>query len=157
MIGALDYAPTLLGLLGVEVPEAMEGRDLSSHVTGGVAEDAPGSVYIGEMVCCDQAVREQLVPWRGVRTQRHTYARSVDGPWVLYDNDADPYQLNNLVDDPAAGPLRNELDAELERWMERLDDPLVPAEELMARLGLAGAWAAREAHFHPHGWPAKVA
>ena len=150
LIGALDYAPTLLGLLGVEAPPAMEGRDLSGYVVGGAAGEQPTSVLIGEMVCCDQAVREGLVPWRGVRTVRHTYARSVEGPWVVYDNESDPHQLNNLVDDER---LRGELEAELGVWLKRLGDEVVPAEELLARMGLDEAWAAREAHFHPRGWP----
>jgi len=156
LISALDYAPTLLGLLGVDVPAAMEGRDLSAAAVGDARDERPRLVCIGEMVCCDQAVREGLVPWRGVRTERHTYVRNLEGPWVLYDNETDPYQLRNLVDDPARRPVRDELEAELGRWMERLGDSVVPADELLGRLGLSEAWAAREAHFHPHGWPPKA-
>jgi arylsulfatase A-like enzyme len=154
LISALDYAPTLLGLLGVEVPAAMEGRNLAGHLTGRADEPAPDSVYIGEMVCCDQAVRENLVPWRGVRTKRHTYARSVEGPWVLYDNEEDPYQLDNLVGDEG---LREALEVELQRWLSRMDDEVVPADALLGRMGLSEAWAAREQHFHPRGWPPKAA
>ncbi|HEU5319147.1 MAG TPA: sulfatase [Chloroflexota bacterium] len=150
LISALEYAPTLLGLLGVEVPGAMEGRNLAAHLTRTTDEPAPESVYIGEMVCCDQAVRERLVPWRGVRTKRHTYARSIDGPWVLYDDEADPYQLTNLVEDST---VRDPLEAELQRWLARMEDEIVPANELLARVELTEAWAAREAHFHPYGWP----
>ncbi|HET7767873.1 MAG TPA: sulfatase [Chloroflexota bacterium] len=154
-IGVLDYAPTLLGLLGVEVPEAMEGRNLSRHLVGGEPAPGPLSVPIGEMVCCDQAVREQLVPWRGVRTERHTYARRIDGPWVLYDNEEDPYQLNNLVG--SSPELQAQLEGELQAWLRRLGDDVLPADELFERLGLKEAWAAREAHFHPHSWPPRQA
>lgn len=150
LIGVLDYAPTLLGLLGVPVPRAMEGRDLSGLICGDGGE-RPTSVYIGELICCDQALGEGIVPWRGVRTERYTYARDVNGPWVLYDNQADPYQRRNLVDDAAAAPVRAALEAELRRWMDRLDDPLVPAGVLLDRLGLTQEWIAREDHFHPAG------
>ncbi len=46
-------------------------------------------------------------PWRGVRTKTHTYARLADGgPWILFDNKNDPYQMKNLVNDPAHKKLR---------------------------------------------------
>ncbi|MDQ3702277.1 MAG: sulfatase [Chloroflexota bacterium] len=159
LIGVLDYAPTLLGLLGARVPDAMQGRDLSRLILRPAeqpgAADRPTSVYMGEMVCCDQALAEQLLPWRAVRTARHTYARDLHGPWVLYDNQADPYQLTNLAQDPVAQPLREALEAELRGWMERFDDPLVPAAALLERTGLTPAWIEREAHFHPPGHPAR--
>jgi arylsulfatase A-like enzyme len=179
LIGVLDYAPTLLGLLGVPVPDAMEGRDLSGCILGEPAERGvagsmagsakggagdgagsrprswPRSVYIGEMVCCDQALAEGLTPWRGVRTAQHTYARTVDGPWLLYDNLADPSQLTNLIDEPAAAPVRQALERELRGWIDRLGDPLVGAGALLERAGLMPAWIAREAHFHPPGHPAR--
>ncbi|MDQ3701455.1 MAG: sulfatase, partial [Chloroflexota bacterium] len=176
LIGVLDYAPTLLGLLGVPVPDAMQGRDLSGHIlegdqrsrlnvqggpgAGSGAGDAgvgerPTSVYMGEMVCCDQALAEGLLPWRGVRTARHTYARDVNGPWLLYDNQVDPYQLTNLARDPTAREVREALEAELRAWIDRFDDPLVDAGTLLERMGLMDAWIEREEHFHPPGHPAR--
>ena len=43
--------------------------------------------------------------FRGVRTKRYTYAASPSGHFVLYDLRKDPYQLRNLVDDPAHAKL----------------------------------------------------
>ena len=65
-----------------------------------------------------------VTPWRGVRTKRHTYARlNGRGPWLLFDNEADPYQLRNLVDDPGhAGTVRR-LDALTDRLLREADDP----------------------------------
>ena len=37
--------------------------------------------------------------FRGIRTSRYTYVRDTDGPWLMYDNQSDPYQLKNLVGD----------------------------------------------------------
>ena len=34
----------------------------------------------------------------GVRTAQHTYCRNIWGKWLLYDNEVDPYQLDNLID-----------------------------------------------------------
>jgi arylsulfatase A-like enzyme len=150
LLGIVDYAPTLLALLGQPVPPAMQGRDLSEHVLAeqtGARPARPTSVFLQELICCDQAIPLGLRPWRGIRTTRHTYARDLDGPWVLYDNAADPFQQRNLAVDGSAAALRASLEAELQGWMARCGDALEPAEALLARRGLAEAWAAREAHF----------
>ena len=50
------------------------------------------------------------------------YARTEEGPWLLYDLEADPYELKNLADDPAhAGPPQ-QMEAKLAAWMERTGD-----------------------------------
>jgi len=64
--------------------------------------------------------------WRGVRTKRHTYAKQGGKgglqPWLLYDNEKDPYQMNNLIDDPAHAQIRNDLDALLGEWLKRVGE-----------------------------------
>ena len=107
----------------------------------------PSSVYLQEALCCDQAVQVGVETWRGVRTARYTYARDLNGPWMLYDNEADPYQMHNLAGDPTVDSLQAALETELQAWMERLDDPLEAPAAILARHGLTEAWAAREAHF----------
>ena len=32
----------------------------------------------------------------------YTYVRDLSGPWLLYDDEKDPYQINNLVKDEDA-------------------------------------------------------
>ena len=86
----------------------------------------------------------------GVRTARHTYARFIDGePWVLYDNDADPYQERNLIADPASAELREEMETELQGWLERTGDTCQPWEEVVRELDLVELWNARERELHP--------
>jgi hypothetical protein len=41
---------------------------------------------------------------------------------VLYDIQEDPYELNNLAADPAAAPIREELEQRLAAWMEKTAD-----------------------------------
>jgi arylsulfatase A-like enzyme len=148
LIGVVDYAPTLLGLLGVPAPDTMQGRDLAAHlVDPGHGGARPGTVYIQEATCADQGARQGMLPWRGVRTRRYTYARDLRGPWLLFDNDADPFQLRNLVADSGAREALEALERELDGWLERTGDLLAPEDEIMAHVGLAAAWAARRAHF----------
>jgi arylsulfatase A-like enzyme len=58
-----------------------------------------------------------------VRTGRFTYAkreaRNAPAPWLLYDNEKDPYQMRNLIEDPAYTKTRTELDALLNQWLKR--------------------------------------
>jgi arylsulfatase A-like enzyme len=57
-----------------------------------------------------------------VRTERYMYARFRDKPWVLFDLEKDPFELNNLAQDPAAAELRRQMEARLAEWMRRTGD-----------------------------------
>ncbi|PIY43982.1 MAG: hypothetical protein COZ05_09515, partial [Armatimonadetes bacterium CG_4_10_14_3_um_filter_59_10] len=61
-------------------------------------------------------------PYRGVRTRTHTYIRDRQGPWFLYDNEHDPYQLTNLIETKGKSAVLPELDRELNDWLERTGD-----------------------------------
>ncbi len=130
-ISAIDVMPTLLGLAGAAVPETCEGVDLSPFIRG-ERSDAPETVLlmnpcpfsIGDPRGEDQVptFRGMRMEYRGVRSSRYTYVRTIDRPWLLYDNQADPYQMNNLIDDPALASVRAELDAAMRAHMAAIGD-----------------------------------
>ncbi|MCG8358374.1 MAG: sulfatase [Kiloniellales bacterium] len=144
-ISVVDIMPTLLGLAGIQVPDSVEGVDLSPCI-GGRRADPPSSVLL--MNPCPSTVidprGEDIYPtfqgrrmeYRGVRTSRHTYIRTIEGPWLLYDNVEDPYQLENLIDDPSRRSLREECDFLMRGHMERIGDELAPREFYYAKFGL---------------------
>ena len=74
--------------------------------------------------------------YRGIRTATHTYVPRHDGPWMLYDNVADPYQLNNLVDTSGSGAVPPELDRELDAWLERTGDAFGTTDDYMRLIDL---------------------
>lgn len=150
LISLADLAPTLLSLAGVPKPEGMEGLDLSAVIRG---RDGPrhDSVPIMDIVPADQALRWGGREWRGIRTVRHTYVRLQDEGWLLHDNLADPFQRNNLINDPGHKKLRKELEAKLQAWLKKLGDKFLLGEQHLAELGLLDAWKARERHFHGGG------
>ena len=139
-----DITPTLLGLAGIPLLPRMQGVDLSAALRGkemagpesafimargaAVAEDAQAEGQPARRAAKKAAKKAVKNPgeWRGVRTARFTYARHHTGrtraPWVLYDNEKDPYQLRNLVDDPAARQTQKEMDALADRWLKRLGE-----------------------------------
>jgi hypothetical protein len=97
---------------------------------------APASAYLNMPVPVWDARMDGLAAYRGVRTDRYTYVRSIDGPWLLYDNRADPFQRRNRVDDPDHARVRSALEAELTAWRHRLDDAFLPADAYLRRDGL---------------------
>jgi hypothetical protein len=63
-------------------------------------------------------------------TKRHTYAAFRDRPWILYDDQADPFQMHNLVGEPVATPVLADMQRLLAEWLRRLDDPFDTSEDV---------------------------
>lgn len=125
-----DLMPTLLGLAGLRAPEAVQGRDCFG------AAKAPASALISLPVPITEARRYGFAAYRGVRSEHYTYVRSVNGPWLLYDNQTDPYQRKNLVDSSAHEPVRSALERELKTHLQRTGDEFLPAATYLSRAGL---------------------
>lgn len=138
LIDTPDIMPTLLCLCGVAIPDSVEGLDFSAHIAGG-EDPSDGSALIlcvqpfGQWTRAKHGGRE----YRGLRTKRHTYARDRDGPWLLYDNEADPYQLRNLVDEPEASGVWAELDQTLDRTLASQNDEFLPGMDYIDQWGYA--------------------
>ncbi len=115
----VDMPPTLLALAGLEVPEDMQGADLSA-VALGRTTNGPDAVLLQIFVPYNP---DQIpAPWRGIVTDRYTYARHQDQPWVLFDNGKDPWQMTNLAKDPQHAKQVLELDRRLAALMKRHRD-----------------------------------
>jgi hypothetical protein len=98
------------------------------HVLTGQPGEQPEAAYI-------MSAFPWIVPeWRGVRTERYTYAKTHNGTLFLYDNLVDPYQLNNLGGKPEAAGIEKDL-AELTREMaEDIGDSFETWEVINARM-----------------------
>ncbi|MBI5833918.1 MAG: sulfatase [Armatimonadetes bacterium] len=126
-INAPDVLPTLLGLVGLDVPRTVEGENLAPVVRGtgpGPDRDA--------LVMSVSPFTARLPEYRMIRSRQYTYARRLDGPWLLFDNLADPYQQRNLVDQKA---LCDELDGRLQAALRRIGDRFEPREAYLKRFG----------------------
>jgi len=149
LLGTVDVMPSLLSLMDISIPDGVEGMDLSAAMRGKPC-DGPESAFLTIPVPVDQAVAANIGEWRGVRTRRYTYARWQDGSgWVLYDNAEDPYQLHNLIGDPKFAGLREELEGELQRHLNRIGDRFLPWQEHIKELNLQDVWRRREEYMHP--------
>ena len=112
-LGTEDIMPTLLGLSVIKIPDGVEGTDYSS-VLAGKKQAGDNAALIECLWPFGEWIRANGgKECRGIRTRRYTYVRDLDGPWLLYDNQKDPYQQNNLVNTPKVASLQADLDAKL--------------------------------------------
>jgi arylsulfatase A-like enzyme len=134
-INSEDLMPTLLGLCGVPIPKTVEGLDYSRYVRGG-RNPGDGATVIQCVSPFGEWVRRNGGrEYRGVRTTRYTYVRDLSGPWLLYDNQTDPCQTNNLANQPKYSRLQGKLDATLTRKLKARHDEFLPGEAYIKQWG----------------------
>ena len=147
VIGAPDLMPTLLALAGAAIPQTVEGRDLSRVLCG----DCPAPQNDAVLLACyrpfHQRYRDGFGDYRGLRTRRYTYVRDHDGPTMLFDNEADPFQMRNLATDPAARPIVETLELRLRAALAASGDEFLTGDQLAARYGIVLNGGADVAHF----------
>ncbi len=61
--------------------------------------------------------------------------KSLEGPWLLYDNQEDPYQIQNLVDLPAYRDRQADLERRLANLLDDRKDRFEPGEIYIQRRG----------------------
>lgn len=123
LLGAIDIYPTLCGMAGVPVPATCVGRDLSGAVRGDRVE-GPEHQFLMHIAKSHASggVNHTSPIFRGIRTPRYTYACGEIGRWCLYDNQEDPFQEQNLADDPSRAQLMAELDGEILDYLKQAND-----------------------------------
>ena len=73
--------------------------------------------------------------YRGIRTARYTYVRDLNGPWLLFDNEQDPYQMKNLCNQPVHAELQARLDWQLKKKLKEQGDEFLPGPVYLERWG----------------------
>ncbi len=116
-----DIMPTLLSMMGLPYPKEVEGKDLSDAILGKENAFTPdGALLMGTGATADWT---DGFEWRGYRTEQYTYAVYLkDGEKHLYDNIADPLQMNNLAKDNAFTSVLAEMEEKMAAEMERIGD-----------------------------------
>jgi arylsulfatase A-like enzyme len=120
LFASVDVMPTLLGLCNAPIPAKVQGVDLSAHFLGR-SNDAPAFVFFANTHHDNGPGSD----WRGIRTKEWMYAYAAEGDWVLYNVSEDPYELNNLIGDPAHQAKRDDLRALLDTRRSELGDAAV--------------------------------
>jgi arylsulfatase A-like enzyme len=136
LINSPDIMPTLLGMCGIPRPESVEGNDYSGLLAGGPPPHGSVAALLSLPVPTTEARRYGFAEYRGLRTEQHTYIRSIHGPWLLYDNERDPYQMHNLCGRGEHKQLQAQLDHALDARLRELKDDFLPAAEYVRRANL---------------------
>ena len=131
-----DIFPTLFGLAGVKIPATVEGDDLSAVVRDGREMDDRAALYMGVAPFAGKNFNRE---YRAIRTSRHTYVKTLDGAWLLFDNEKDPYQMDNLVAKPESAGLRQELEGRLQTSLKKIGDDFQDAGHYLKQWGYAVA------------------
>ncbi len=133
-----DLFPTLLGLCGLSPQNPLPGTDLAPLISGSCDQlDRPGVLleFVAETRANSTFHHET---WRGFRSENYKYTvlGDVNGgePWQFFDLQEDPFELNNLVNDPA---WREEIERH-HRWMRERMVATVDSYILKPAWGHAG-------------------
>ena len=137
----VDFAPTLLDLASVAIPDGLQGRSFVPVLVGETPADWPDAMYYRYWMHRDGA---HLCPAHyGVRTSTHKLIcyyndplgqPGANGPadaveWELFDLVADPFEVNNVIDDPGYLEVREALRARLSTLQAEVGDTPFPGAE----------------------------
>ncbi len=114
LVVSVDIAPTVLDVAGAPIGEHIQGRSLVPLLRD-TAEDWRQSVFI------EFYTYENPFPWlldmdyRAIRTNRYKYIHWMQHPDEneFYDLEQDPYEMQNLIDDPRIAGVVSDLRAEM--------------------------------------------
>jgi len=134
-VGSEDLMPTILGLCGVAVPRTVEGLDFSGPIRGGKAPGDGAATIMCVAPFGEWTRKNGGKEYRGIRTSRHTYVRDLNGPWLLFDNQADPYQTNNLAGLESSATLQKQMERQLATKLERQRDKFLSAGQYIEKWG----------------------
>ena len=146
MLCNIDLMPTLLEIVGGDIPSNIDGESFLPLLKGEPFKQR-------ESFFCELTWHDLYHPMRGVRTPTYKYIRNFeDGPKVyipldiheslsgqevrekyyvpnsteeLYDLEKDPLEQHNLANEKEYSDVLIELRTKVEKWMEETDDPLL--------------------------------
>jgi arylsulfatase A-like enzyme len=129
-----DISATLLSLAGIPAPESFEGSDFSEIVKGGDEMQNNAALYMS--VSSFARVQPQFKKeYRAIKTNRYSYVKDISGAWLLFDDKADPYQINNLAGLPEFTDIQKQLDMQLMQELQRINDDFRPSESYLEEWG----------------------
>jgi arylsulfatase A-like enzyme len=115
-VGNIDFAPTLVDLANAKARRKMDGVSLLPTIHKPKRRPNRALEIEALRPLFEGAIPNNAWdrPYHGVRTDRYTYVVwNETGERELYDRRSDPFELNNVVKDPAYAGVAASLDAKL--------------------------------------------
>ena len=135
LLNTPDIMPTLLSMSGLPVPETVEGNDLFPVLSGKKKDHTEAALIQCISPFGEWERRHGGKEYRGIRTRRYTYVKDLEGAWLLFDNETDPYQMNNLVDNTDYSEIRKNLDSILAKMLHNLNDQFLTGSAYISKWG----------------------
>lgn len=136
VFGSQDQLPTLLGMMGLKVPDTIEGIDCSEDILNAHTDEEKASfIYAcpGKFNVIQEFAEHGKTTlgagWRGIRTNRYVYV--IDAGYevepkmqrLLYDLKEDPLQMHPTVVQPGENEVADRLEQRVCQWLRNMDDP----------------------------------
>ena len=114
----IDLAPTLLELAGVSVPARMEGHSLVPLLKA--ARTDWRKSFLIEYYSDRVFPRIRQMGYKAIRNERWKYIHyfELDGMDELYDLKTDPYEMTNVINQPDAANIVEEMKLEMQRLLK---------------------------------------
>ncbi len=122
LVSSVDLAPTILDLAGLEVPDYMQGKSMADWYRIGEGPNQP-YLYMG--------LHDKHNAWRAVWDGK--YLLSTLDYQLLYDHSRNPYELDNLYENPAFNEKRKEYESILINLAKETGDPILPRLEVSVK------------------------
>ena len=115
----IDVAPTLLELGGSQPARPLHGLSLVPLLRGEEPSDWRSSILV-EYYTDTVFRRIVTMGYKAVRTDRYKYIDylELEGMAELYDLESDPFELDNVIDDPDYSAILEEMKVELQQLLD---------------------------------------
>lgn len=126
LFSAMDMMPSILGLMGLEVPTECHGKNLAKAI---LTHNEDAVAYIPVWLY-------EANNFRGVITRDYTFSTTkgaTEGSLhsVLFDRKNDPFQLTNRFDDPEMAAVKEKLWSQTQEWMAIYNDQFWQFDDFM--------------------------
>ena len=124
LISSPDIYPTMMDLMGMkkDIPGTVEGTSFADFIINGTDQKPTSQMYIWMQPGHPESGR------RGVRTEKYTMVinKTPDAKEsiILHDNQADPYQMQNIATDHPE-VVKELIKDELIPWLKKTKDPFL--------------------------------
>ena len=102
-VSNMDVTATMLDAAGIAVPQEMHSRSLLPLC------QSPRTTEWPDHVICEHYGHGHFLPQKIIVQGQYKYVAALFDMDELYDLESDPYEMNNLVDDPGSAPVRDDL------------------------------------------------
>jgi arylsulfatase A-like enzyme len=135
LMNSEDILPTILGLCNITIPETVEGINYRPYLEG------KEQVGDATLLTCVQPfgqwnrIKHGGREYRAIKTKQYTYARDLNGPWLLFDNINDPFQKSNLIGTDEFITLQDDMEKLLTSRLKETGDEFLPGRAYIEKWG----------------------